>query len=83
VSGSSLTFIQNSADFQFRAYAAQQGQYPVILFTKFVLQGGSYRDVNAQFQNIFGNLGSGIQIQVTYITDNTDWIPQNGAQADG
>ena len=83
VSGSSLTFIQNSADFQFRGYVTQQGQYPVILFTKFVLQGGSYRDVVAQFQNIFGNLGSGIQIQVTYITDDTDWIPQNGAQADG
>jgi hypothetical protein len=77
--GSSLVYIMRCADFQFRGYAVQQAEFPVIVFTKFDTNAGSYTDQNAQFQNIFGNLGSGIQFQVTYITDNTDWTPQHGA----
>ena len=81
--GSSLVYIMRSSDFQFRGYAQQSGELPVIVFTKFALNSGSYTDQNVPFQEIFGNLGSGIQFQVTYLTNDTTWQPQNGAQADG
>ncbi len=78
-SGSTLTYIMRANNLQYRGYAQQQADLPVIVFTKFATNADTYSDQNVSFNEIFGRLGSGLQFQVTYQTDDNSWAPQHGA----
>ena len=75
-----IAYIQGlDDDTQFRCYPQTGANTPLVAFVSLVLNSGKYKDTQAVYREIFSAIGSAIQGSVQYITNDTTFVPINGA----